>query len=226
MGRIAKRRHTRHDVKDIRGSLLFTIDVSVVNMSVDGMAIESKKRLNVGRNYILKLSHDNKSLKLTGRVVWCNLSKALKGEDDSVVPIYNAGIEFENVISDKARDIVGFMEENVIIKLENRMFGRFKVRPKKSVNLDSEFDFHVKKISLSGMLIETELLPDLESIFDMEININGTGINIQGRIAYINQIGEKEFKRELSELGVEFKKFGEGAKEILEDFILNELENN
>ncbi|UCG79019.1 MAG: PilZ domain-containing protein [Nitrospirota bacterium] len=226
MGRIAKRRHTRHDVKDIRGSLLFTIDVSVVNMSVDGMAIESKKRLNVGRNYILKLSHDNKSLKLTGRVVWCNLSKALKGEDDSVVPIYNAGIEFENVISDKVRDIVGFMEENVIIKLENRMFGRFKVRPKKSVNLDSEFDFHVKKISLSGMLIETELLPDLESIFDMEININGTGINIQGRIAYINQIGEKEFKRELSELGVEFKKFGEGAKEILEDFILNELENN
>ncbi len=220
------RRHKRHEVKDVYGSLLFTIDVSVVNMSIDGMAIESSKRLNVGRKYILKLSHDKKVLKLNGKVVWCNLSKAMKTDQGAVVPVYKAGIEFDDVISDKAKDLRHFLEENVIIKLESRMFGRFKVRPKQSINLDSEYDFHVQTLSLSGMLIETELLPDKESVFDMELKFNENNISIKGRVAYVKQVGEPEQKQEKSHLGVEFVEFDGDAKKVLEDFILNELESS
>jgi Tfp pilus assembly protein PilZ len=197
-----------------------------MNMSIDGMAIESSKRLNVGRKYILKLGHNDKVLRLNGKVVWCNLIKAMKTDQGAVVPVYKAGIEFDDVISDKAKDLRNFLEENVIIKLENRLFGRFKVRPRQSVNLDSEYDFHVQTLSLSGMLIETELLPDKESVFDMELKFNGNTILIKGRVAYIKQVGEPESKQEKSHLGIEFYEIDDAAKKVLEDFIVNELESS
>jgi Tfp pilus assembly protein PilZ len=195
-------------------------------MSVDGMAVESNKRLNVGRTYTLKLGHDNKALRLSGTVVWCNLSKATKDDQGCVVPVYKAGIEFDGVISDKARELVNFLEENVIIKLENRLFGRFKVKPNQLINIDSEYDFHVHTLSLSGMLIDTELLPDKESVFDMELKFNEHTISIKGRVAYVKQVGEPESKLERSHLGIEFIDFDEDAKSVLEDFILKELESN
>ncbi|MEE9523298.1 MAG: PilZ domain-containing protein [Thermodesulfovibrionales bacterium] len=220
------RRHKRHEVQDVFGSLLFTIDVTVMNMSIDGMAIESSKRLNVGRKYILKIGHSDKVLRLNGKVVWCNLIKAMKTDQGAVVPVYKAGIEFDGVISDKAKDLRNFLEDNVIIKLENRLFGRFKVRLKQSINLDSEYDFHVQTMSQSGMLIETELLPDKESVFDMELKFNGNTISIKGRVVYVKQISEPGGKQEKSHLGIEFVEFDEEAKKVLEDFIVNELEDN
>jgi Tfp pilus assembly protein PilZ len=224
MGFDRKRRNKRYDVQNVSGSLIFTIDVNVINMSLDGMAVESSKRLNVGRVYSLKIVHNDKKIRLTGNVVWCVLTRSDSSGDGAVVPVYKAGLEFEDVISDRAKELVDFMEGNVVIKLEKRLFGRFKLKPKEPVNLDSEVDFLVKTISLSGMLIETEILPELDSIFDMEVKFNSSTIFIRGRVAHIKQVSE-ENHQQLSRLGIEFVDVSREAKKSLEEFILQELES-
>ncbi|GBD99842.1 PilZ domain protein [bacterium BMS3Abin07] len=221
-----KRRHRRYDVRDVSGSLLFTIDVNVMNMSLDGMAVESRKRLDVGRKYLLKIVHNDKKLKLSANVVWCNLIKSVKTDQGAIEPIYRAGLEFEDVISDTAKDLIKFLEKNVVIKLENRLFGRFKVRPLKTLDLDSEYEFIVKKISLSGMSIETSLLPDIDSVFDMEVTFNGKGVKIKGRVVHVTQISEPEPAHETSHLGIEFVDMNEEAKDFIEYFISTELEGD
>lgn len=219
-----KRRHKRYEVQDVYGNLLFTIDVNVINMSLDGMAVESSKRLNVGRAYSLKLRHGNKLIKLTGKVVWCILTRSDRKAEGSVVPVYKAGLVFEDVISDKTKEIVDFMEENVIIKLEKRLFGRFKLKPNRMVNLDTEYDFLVKSISLSGMLVETEISPEVGSIFDMEVKFNATNILIKGRITRVVQLSEEHLKQ-LSHLGIDFIEISEANRARLEKFISEEVEN-
>ena len=64
-----RREHRRYPVEGVRGKLLFTTDAQVLNMSLDGMSIETVSPLKVGREYSLKIEEHGTEMPMSGVVV-------------------------------------------------------------------------------------------------------------------------------------------------------------
>lgn len=67
------RRYRRYVVEGIHGNVLYTSDIEVLNISIDGAAIETPKRLELNREYTFKILFSGGVLDLKGRVVWAIL---------------------------------------------------------------------------------------------------------------------------------------------------------
>ncbi len=72
-------------------------------MSIYGTAIETSKRVSVGREHTYNIEGNGQSLKLNVEVVWCVLNRSVENKQGDVIPIYRAGIRFKNVLDKKKR---------------------------------------------------------------------------------------------------------------------------
>lgn len=217
------RRYRRYEVHDLHGSLLFRVDVTVLNLSLAGMAVETTQQLKLGKVYSVKLGNGSGFVDVDGTVRWCHLIRTKEGPGGEPVNVYHVGITFGGTLTEKASQLLEFMQEHVVLALQHRVMGRFKLKAGSPVALETRYDFEVVKLSLSGMLVKTRLLPDPDSSFDMELQIAGGPFEIGGRIAYVRRVGGTDADPE-SQLGVEFQKLDEARGRVLREFIATELE--
>lgn len=164
-----KRQHPRYEVRGLDGRLRYNTDARVLNLSVDGMALETPAWLHVGKVYRLKLGSGDDLLDLEGTVVWCHLVGNRRRPDGTSGPVYQAGVRFGETLSDQARRILNFVRRAGVVGVASRVFGRFKVRREEAVDVAFEHPFEVARLSLSGMLLEADLLPEVGSRFTLEI---------------------------------------------------------
>ena len=217
-----RRRYDRHEVDGLHGSFQFTTDARIVDISLDGLGVETNSYLQIGRRYALKLQAGSHVLPLQARVVWCTLKRTTKSESGEVLPVYRAGIRFEEILSEAATDLYKLIEKKAVIDLEKRLFGRFKIHPEQAATFDRETDFAVRKISLSGMLIETDAAPEIDSTFEMEILFNSKKLYTIGRIVHVQPI-ESDDGQPRALIGVEFINLGRSNRQKLEEFIRAQL---
>ncbi len=219
MGKGKERRsHKRYEVDNVEGEVTYSFDVKIINMSLEGMAIETSKMLGIDKNYSIKLHNHDKTILIDGQIVWSRLQRTVRTETGDVVPIYRSGIRFNKIFTKRADDIANFIESNRIMTLEKRILGRFRVKNDKA-QIDSPMDFIVKKISLSGMLIETFLPMKIDEHYDMSIKLDDKKrINFLGRVAHIMapENGTKAYK-----VGIEFKRLSTSDREILRKYLLS-----
>jgi hypothetical protein len=130
-------------------------------------------------------------------------------------------MEFRKILDLRAEKLVDLIRREAAPVLEERVFGRFKFSTDRTLDLDSEYEFRVESISLSGMLIKTKLLPSRDSMFDMEIQLPDETIELRGRVAYVTQ--ETGTQGHLAKLGVEFSHLTGGEQERLTSFIEQRL---
>jgi hypothetical protein len=213
-----KRKFKRYDVDSVHGRLLYSSDINILNISMDGAAIATSQRLAFDREYSLKLKFEDTFLVLKGKVVWSVLSHSKTQENGEVIPIYKAGIKFINILTDAASPLISYVEKGRAHSPEKRILG---VRFRESLHEGSEIDlscgYEIKRISLSGMLIETEAELACDSRQNMEINLNGKLINVVGRIA--NVAKTKTDGPERFETGIEFLEISEMAMGSLRAYI-------
>jgi hypothetical protein len=110
-------------VDGIQGNVLYPADLEVLNLSIDGAAIETTKWLDLNREYTLKIKYKDVILNLRGRVVWAILTSKKKRGSDEVIPVYRAGVRFTDTLSEKTTMLINFIEENKIRTLEKRLVG-------------------------------------------------------------------------------------------------------
>jgi Tfp pilus assembly protein PilZ len=219
------RRFPRYEVQDVEGTFLYNLQADVLNLSVGGMAVEARKRLDVGRSYMFTIRKLQDTIRLPGRVAWCVLCRTERVSDIEVVPIYHAGIHFEEVLTNRASQLVRLIEESALLDVKRRIFGRFKPGSGTSVTIDSEVDFAVQKISLGGMLIETTLRPEINDIYPMEVLLKDGRINVKGRVAYVGSpIRSDADEAPAIHLGVEFIDLEDNGRGLLEKFITEIIE--
>lgn len=218
-----RRKYKRYETTNVHGSLLFRSQVDVLNISLTGLAVESGERLDVDREYHLRIEHDEEILELTGKVIWCQLVSTRDAEGD-IVPIYRAGLEFPNVLREGAQPIRRFIEHNAILTLDQRIFGRFEFRTDGRVDVDTQYDFLVKSLSLSGMRIETEIMAAPQSVFDMRIDFPESSVDLKGRVVHTRPVNNFKGKHPLTEIGIEFSDVPQESREILAGYIREELE--
>jgi hypothetical protein len=212
------RRNRRHVVEGLEGNVLYTSDIEVLNLSIDGAAIETAKRLELNRVYTFKIKYHDSYISLRGCVVWAILVSKVDKNTGAVSPVYRAGIRFTDTLSEKANMLVQFIEETGIKKREQRLGGvRFNIFSTEHMKVDLPHEYKVIKISLSGMLVETEYSLDIETHYNIELFINNHNLNIVGRVAYRKEVVVDNIAR--YKIGIEFFEISEDDERILQEFL-------
>lgn len=214
------RAHKRFSVRQMEGHIQCTIRAVVIDISLKGCAVETHSPLTVGRNYSFHINNHEGLVDLGGRIAWCKLNRTQRQENGEVAAVYQAGIEFEGTLSDKGDRLMNFLEGSVEILLDRRIFGRFKVEDKsQTIQLNSSFPFVVKKLSASGLLIETEMRPAPNSILPLEIKLGTETFEAIGKVAHAGENGDA------GEVGIEFVECEPESHALLERFIAEELDS-
>lgn len=212
------RKYKRYDVERIHGNVLNATDLDILNISIDGAAIETPKRLELNMEYTFKIKSQNDSLNIKGRVVWANLISKEEKDSNRVIPVYRVGIKFTETLNEKGTRLQNFIEENRTKPLEHRLGGgRFKIAKTENFQLDYPYEYEVKKISMSGMLIETQYSLDPGSSHYVELFICNERLNIEGRIVSCERKDSQKGAR--YNIGMEFINVPEEDGEILKDFL-------
>ena len=212
------RKYKRYFVDGMQGNLLYSSDLEVLNISIDGAAIETTKRLELNRDYTFRIKYKDINLTLKGRVVWAILVSKEKKDPKTSIPVYRAGVAFADTLSEKANMLLDFIEDNKIRTFENRLGTvRFKITNTDNIKIDLPHRYKVKKISLAGMLTETEYPLEIDSHHDIELFLNDRVVNIVGRIANCEKI-EAE-KTLIYNTGIEFIQMSDIDIKLLESYL-------
>jgi Tfp pilus assembly protein PilZ len=212
-----KRHYHRFVVEGVEGTLMFSTDVDILNISINGVAVRANRRLEIGREYTLKLEFHDKVIALNGTVVWSVLSELGRGHHDEKVPVYKAGMRFTNVISEKMARLLKFIDENKIAP-NHRLNIRFDVRSPDRASLNGPHNYKVKKVSDSGMLIEADLPFEVEERLPMEILLyDDKSIRLLGRVASCLEISTEVPKH--YDIGIEFVEISGSDKTRFKEFI-------
>ncbi len=224
-----KRSHKRFTVEgmEISGKMLFANEVNVLDISVSGISLRADRRLEIGREYSLKLKYEDKVLSLNGVVMWSILNELRRISSDEMAPLYQAGIKFTDISPDKLGELMNFItfHKQTDYELEElhevsgqRVGPRFRIDPTTKPILQFPVGYTLKKLSLSGMLIESEHELALETRLPMEISLPGDEpISCSGRVAYCVKADMEDTA--LYNIGIEFINMPEKDKEKLKNFI-------
>ena len=218
------RRHKRYrlDLIEVNGQLSLTDKVEILDISLGGIALKVDRRLNIGREYLLKLREQGKALEVKCVVVRAELSGIEQRANGESVTIYTAGMIFKEGSSARIADFIKPIELHKQVKepgaSDRRIDVRFDIGGPLDTLLSYPAQFTVKTISLGGMLIQTEHALAIESRTPMTLSLNAdTTVTFIGRIAACQRnddLGKQRF-----DIGVEFTDLTDKNITLLKTFI-------
>ena len=74
MQKTRKHERFRLDVSDLCSRMSIIGKVEIVNISLGGVAIKAEKKINIGKECLMTLGYEGKSINVKGVVVRCELS--------------------------------------------------------------------------------------------------------------------------------------------------------
>ncbi len=218
-----QRRHQRYDVCGVRANLMLPLDVRVVDMSLTGLRIESPLALGTGGRYNLTLRREHEMIQLHTDLQWCRLARTEPDAMAEPAPVYEIGFDFSEELSQKARELLGFLQHNVVIELERRdAFGYCRLAREDPEDARYQ-EFMVKQLSFSGMLIETCLLPEVDADYEMELHLDHLELSTLGKVIHAKSV-VREGEESVFEAGVAFLDLEPEAQQALEEMVANFLE--
>lgn len=218
-----QRRHPRYPLqgRDIHAHMVITEEVDLQNISVNGVCIHTKKHLQPGRTYLLKIRDEKMSRSIKCTAVWI---RAI-GSNDSMHKECAAGLQFQNIASDEIIRLKDFMR-NFGTPLETRISDdfkpsplRFSITPHTKAFLKCPKILNVRTISLCGMLLESDSAPEIEDRYLMNLPLphETEPIMIRGRIASI--LPRTDSSGPHFDVGIEFLAIEDSDRARLDTFI-------
>ena len=220
-----RRRFDRFFTSDVQGRFSYSVEARVLNISLGGFAVRTGTQLTVGRKYRFQLGKGSEAMHLSGLVRWCKMAGTEKCETGDVIPVYEAGIAFDSVLTEQANHLREFMEKSIIVDVRRRIFGRFRAQDSKPVTLESDSRFVVRQISQAGVLVESSLLINRDEIFDLELVLGQRKFVSSSRVAHVAEIDVEDDNRQYH-LGLEFVDTEPRYRDVLEKFIRLELDTD
>ena len=219
-----KRRHKRFrsDLMELYGKMILAQKVEIIDISLSGVALKTDRKLNIGREYPLRLVWKGKTLDVWGVVVRSELIGSEEGDSGKIVLRYTAGVMFKDVSSNAIADFINSIEwdkkEAVSVMVDKRLNVRFEITTPCEKTLSFPTQFKVQEISLTGILIQTEQALGIESMIPMWLSLKtDKHISFIGRVASCQMIEDKGQVH--FEIGMEFKDLTNKDKTLLNTFI-------
>lgn len=117
---VERREQNRYRGGGLHGNILNSNDLEVLNISSRGAAIETVRRVELNREYTIRIQSRESSFQIRALIVWAMLvSKERSGA--RIIPCYRAGVKFIQVSDEQAnhiRDCVSGVETKI---QENRL---------------------------------------------------------------------------------------------------------
>ena len=106
-----KRRYKRLNMKNmnIRGKMAFANYIKIIDISLEGLSIETDKTLNIGKEYILHVEYEGKTWPLKGSIAWSKLKQNERNNKGYTVPIYSAGMKL-TASANEMREFIKFID--------------------------------------------------------------------------------------------------------------------
>jgi hypothetical protein len=217
------RRYRRFAVEgmDLHAHLLFTDEVELNNLSVNGACIRTKRDLHVGCKYLIKIPHKTTPLYIGGTVVWMRAAVPVEGIKQG----YEAGLKFLNIYSDEIIRLTDFMR-TAGSRNEKRVGDQFTASPlrytiasQKRAVLKCPAMLDVMKISLGGMLMKSDCALDHEGTYPIKLLLSGGAQPIKCTARIASVIPRPESNKPHFDIGVEFLSMEEGDRTRLDGFI-------
>lgn len=219
-----KRRHKRYslDLIEIHGKMSLTDKVEVIDISLGGVALKADRRLNIGKEYLIKLQKKGKTLDVRGIVVRSELSGMEERGHGERVSIYTAGLVFKDGFTDKITDFLSPIEQHKKKEspaaIDRRLTVRFNITTPGEEILSYPLQFKVKTISLGGMSIQTQQSVESNSIIPMELSLNNeNAVTFVGRTVSCTMT--ENAGQTSCDIGVEFTDLTDKHKTLLKTFI-------
>ncbi len=221
-----KRRHKRFklDIIEINGKMSLADKVHIIDISLGGIAVKADRRLNIGREYTIRLEDKGKSIDVKGVVVRSELSGIEEREKGERVSIYTAGMLFKDGQAPKISQFLSSIEQHrkkevpAPVTIDRRLSVRFNITAPGEQTLSFPAQFKVKEISLSGMLIKTDQMLLQGSIIPMGLSLNADDhVTFNGRVASCRSTEQQEQTH--YEIGVAFSDLTEKDRTLLKTFI-------
>ena len=115
-----RRKHERLTIAEmnVTANMSFTDEIEIVNISRDGIMMKTERRLNIGNTYIFKLAFEESILSVKARVIWCLLQESRHISADEIVPVYSAGLQFNEVPGEEIDEFVRLIENRKVMSSE------------------------------------------------------------------------------------------------------------
>jgi hypothetical protein len=211
------RRSRRFEVLDVVGSLVVRAEVRVVDLSVAGMAVETTQPMTAGQLCVVAVARDGQRLDLSGRVVWCELDPD-RGGGEGLDRVFRAGLRFEEVHGAQTVAIQRLIETSAAFDPGVPLPGRFVAFDGQTEGDGEGASFEVKRLSLSGMLVETGRALGRGEVVAFEARLDDALFGGRGLVARVEPsevIGERS--RFL--VGLEFQTLSRRSQDILDHHV-------
>lgn len=220
----SERRHkVRFDVEGLHGGVRLPSDARIVDLGFGGLGVETDRWLQVGRGYTVSLPTGATPLRIQGTVAWCRLARTAKNDSGESAPVYKAGIQFQDPDPATIDAIEKLLSSSARVGSEDTIRGRFRYRREESVDVELGHPFVVRKLSLTGMLVEAGFTPAAEERFRLAIDLGERVLNVNVRVAYVDRAPSDDEGDPMARIGVEFIDLdGEGRK-LLRSVIRSEV---
>jgi hypothetical protein len=219
-----KRKHKRFRAAEanIQGKMVLAKKLVIEDISADGLALKADRRLDMGREYPIQLAYGGNSISVKGVVVRSSLGETERIGNTDVVPIYSAGLRFKESSREQIALFLNAIKlgdkEELPVRNDRRRAIRFRIITHGEAVLSFPLHYTVIKISLSGMLIQTEQALEKESVVPMELSIHEKETStFKGRVASCRKFddtGQPHY-----EIGVEFLHLRDDHRKVLTSFI-------
>jgi c-di-GMP-binding flagellar brake protein YcgR len=205
---IERRKHHRFIVEgmDIFARTIFNAAAEIIDISPTGASIRIPRRLNMGGVYALKFGHMGNYFTIKGAVIWEKLTGSKEFAGGEVMPIYTAGVEFQEIPPDKSQQLRALIAEKMKEIRERRIGGiRVRVAGDNHAVLSCLETCAVKDISLGGMRIETwnEILTGTAFRLELVLRENESSLFCKGKVAFCHKKPQGT-KTDRYTVGIEF----------------------
>ncbi len=198
--------------------MLSATDIDIINISAGGVSLLADVRLEMNQEYALRIENSDRAVSVRGVVVWSILAGNALGRRGETIPLYEAGLKFTDVLPEKSVEIADFIERHKLFP-DSRIIARFDVESPGKAVLHYQFSFRVNKLSMGGMLMQTDRPFRVNDTFPVEIFLPGDrSVKVFGRIASCYGAGDTQEGARYN-VGMEFLQTADEDRLVLSRFI-------
>lgn len=171
------------------GEIQLSLDAKVLDIGLAGLAIETDTRLAPQRSIGMRIGSQSGELALSGNVVWCFFHGTAMAPSGEQMPVYRAGVEFADVLTQRATDLLRFLEAHAVVTMETRLFGRFRLEESGPISLHSRAPFRVVAVRGDQLEVETDLGLEPTLGATALVRVGDTGESVPAKVAALERAG-------------------------------------
>jgi hypothetical protein len=172
------RKHKRFklDLLDFSSKMRLVGNVELIDISPGGVALKVDRKLNIGKECLIMLGYEGTHINVKGIVVRSELSGIQENADGETITIYSVGIFFKDESTGTVNDFLDSIGNNKKTQVpeQSDWFYRdiqFSITTAKEKVLNLPRQFGVKDISQKGVIIQTDLQLQIDSVVLLELAI-------------------------------------------------------